>query len=121
MASSSVPPDHPGLPALAQALRMFAELPEAEAEVLRRAIREVRLAPGGPMSPQTIGFVLSGLMRAYYLDADGRERIKTFWPEGVLAYSLGATAAHPGASPDDVLEDWTVEAIEETHLFTLSL
>jgi len=123
MTRETIPSHHPHLPALVQAIRSFAHLPDSEAEVLRLAISEKHLEPGKAnrtMSPQTIGFVISGLLRAYYLDAQGRERTKAFWPAGQLVYSLGATQAHPGKT-DDVLDDWTVEAIEPTHLFTLSL
>ncbi|HTL13323.1 MAG TPA: Crp/Fnr family transcriptional regulator [Bdellovibrionota bacterium] len=111
---------HPALPALYATLSALAPLPPTEAENLRAAIREEKLAAGGSMSPQTIGFVITGLLRAFYVDADGKERTKAFWPEGVLAYSLGATQAHPGASDED-LEDWTVQAVEPSHVFTLAL
>jgi CRP-like cAMP-binding protein len=118
--SAPVTRDHPGFPKLTAALRSFAPLPDAEAEALRLAIREERLQPGQPMNPQTIGFVIGGLLRAFYLDSEGHDRTKTFWAEGQLCYSLGATHATPG-TPELALEDWTVEAVEPTHLFTLAL
>lgn len=115
-----VAPGHPGLPRLVAALNAFAPLPPAEAERLRRAIREEGIEKGGRMNPRTIGFVLEGLLRAYDVDREGREHTKAFWPEGVLVYSLGATQARPGGSPD-ALDDWTVDAVEPTRLFTLAL
>jgi CRP-like cAMP-binding protein len=109
------------MPRLIAGLRSFAPLPDSQTEILRGAIREDLIEPGRRMNPRTIGFLLEGLLRAYYLDSAGRERTKTFWAENVLVYSLGATLPRPGQSTPDVLEDWTVEAIEPTRVFTLSL
>lgn len=115
-----VAPSHPDLPALYAALAAFAPLPLAEGENLRQAIREEHLDPNQRMNPRTIGFLMRGLLRAYYVDASGKERTKAFWSEGQLVYSLGATQARPGAQ-DDALDDWTVEAVEPAQLFTLAL
>jgi CRP-like cAMP-binding protein len=40
-------------------------------------------------TPQTIGFVISGILRLYYVDSDGNEAIKSFCAENsfVAAYS----------------------------------
>src|SRR6476620_10310769 len=111
----------PDFPRLVHALQMFASLPAEEAETLRAAIREETLKTGQKMSGASIAFVHSGLMRAFYIDSAGRDRTKAFWAETTLTYSLGATNAHPGSDPTDTLEDWTVEAVEPTELFTLSL
>ena len=67
------------------------------------------------MNPSAIGFILSGLLRAYYLDSAGKERTKTFWNEDNLVYSLGATRTQARtAARTEVLEDWTIEAVEPT-------
>jgi CRP-like cAMP-binding protein len=114
--------ENPAFPRLVAGLRTFAPLPAAEAAVLREAIREEKLAPGDKMNPSTIGFVIEGLLRAFYLDSEGRERTMTFWAEDRLVYSLGATRASPGAPADgEVLEDWTVAAVTPARLFTLAL
>ncbi len=84
----------PGTKSFLASLRALADVPEAELAKLLALFRPTTLRRGehllraGEM-PRSLAFVESGLLRLYYLDADGREFTKSFCTEGevVAAYS----------------------------------
>lgn len=79
---------------LEAALRTLADIPNSEI-AKARALFHVRDLPRGSLlvrageMPQTIAFVCEGILRLYYLDANGREYTKSFCVEHelVAAYS----------------------------------
>ncbi|MEA5577270.1 cyclic nucleotide-binding domain-containing protein [Anabaena sp. UHCC 0451] len=75
-------------------LQAIAEIPELEINKLSSIFHPVTLTAGEHLikageAPKTIGFVLSGLLRLYYLDNSGTEFTKSFClsNEFIAAYS----------------------------------
>lgn len=79
---------------LRQFLQTMVDAPDDELEQMGRLFRPASLARGAFFiqageQPQTLGFVLSGLLRLYYIDEAGGEYTKAFCVENsfVAAYS----------------------------------
>jgi CRP-like cAMP-binding protein len=75
-------------------LRSLADIPDAEMAKAVDLFRPMRLRRGAFFMqagdiPQSIGFLVSGVMRLYYMDEHGREYTKSFCvpPDVVSAYS----------------------------------
>lgn len=68
-----------------------------------------------------LGFVVSGILRAYYADQNGKEYNKTFFPERTFVTSLAAVLLRqPGYLNFDALTDvqlWVADYYEMTALF----
>jgi CRP-like cAMP-binding protein len=84
----------PGAQSFLASLRSLADVPQAELAKLFALCRPAILRRGEYVlrageTPRSLAFVESGLLRLYYLDADGREFTKSFCTEGevVAAYS----------------------------------
>lgn len=63
--------------------------------------------------PQRIGFNVSGLMRLFYIDSNGTERIKHFCIENTLAISYSAFLLREESK-------LYIQAIEDTKLLTIN-
>lgn len=75
-------------------LRSLADIPDAEMEKVARIFRPVSLPKGTFLSrageiPQTLSFIISGIVRLYYITPGGVEVTKSFRTENhfVAAYS----------------------------------
>ncbi len=62
--------------------------------------------------PRYIGYVVSGLLRLYYIDAEGRDVTKHFSPEGTLAISYSAFLQREESR-------FFIQALEETKLYVI--
>ena len=60
--------------------------------------------------PRYIGYVVSGLLRLYYIDAEGRDVTKHFCPENTLAISYSAFLQRQESR-------FFIQAIEDTKLY----
>ena len=94
-----------------KALQSFTPVPDEELQKAKDIFHPVRLEKecffvrAGEI-PQTLGFVVSGLLRFYYIDAAGNEFIKSFSIENgfVAAYS-GLLLGEPSRLFIDAIED----------------
>lgn len=84
----------PGTKSFLASLHALADVPETEGVKLFALCRPAILRRGEHLlrageTPRSLAFVEAGLLRLYYLDADGREFTKSFCTEGevVAAYS----------------------------------
>lgn len=84
----------PGTQSFLASLRALADVPETELAKLLALCRPAALRRGEHLlrageTPHSLAFVEAGLLRLYYLDADGREFTKSFCAEGevIAAYS----------------------------------
>lgn len=84
----------PGTKSFLASLQALADVPESELAKLFVLFRPTTLRRGEHLlragdTPRSLAFVESGLLRLYYLNADGREFTKSFCAEGevVAAYS----------------------------------
>lgn len=62
--------------------------------------------------PRFIGYVASGLLRLYYIDAEGRDVTKHFSPEGTLAISYSAFLQREESR-------FFIQALEDTKLYVI--
>jgi CRP-like cAMP-binding protein len=60
--------------------------------------------------PQYIGYVVSGLLRLYYIDAEGKDVTKHFSPEGTLAISYSAFLQREESR-------FFIQALEDTKMY----
>ena len=96
---------------LHQVIRSFTAIPEAEWTKARQLFQPVVLQKGSFFVragevPKSLGFVVSGLLRLFYIDDDGAEFNKSFSAENgfVAAYS-GLLLQEPSRLFVDALED----------------
>ncbi|MCA9609020.1 MAG: Crp/Fnr family transcriptional regulator [Myxococcales bacterium] len=102
---------------LRRALDALAPLTPREWEVGRAAAKLIRLEAGEPWEsagdvPSRFGVVARGLVRKYYVDVEGRERIRAFVSEGgfVGAYAALLTGG---------VSELHIQALEPTELWSL--
>lgn len=108
-AAANRPP--PGLQTFLGSLRALADVPDAELAKLGALFRTAALRRGAHLirageMPGQLAFVEAGLLRLYYLDAEGREFTKSFCAEGevVAAYSA-LLLSQPSRLSIEALED----------------
>lgn len=96
---------------LAAYLRRLAPIPERELAPVLALFRPAGASRGSLVlsagdTPRTIGFLAAGLLRLFYLDAEGRESTKSFCaaPDLVAAYSA-LLLAEPARFFIEALED----------------
>jgi len=70
-------------------LRSITEVPDAEVEKMIRIFEHKKLEKGqffirAGERPQTIGFIISGILRLYYLNDNGDEFTKSFCVENEM-------------------------------------
>jgi len=99
---------------LLDVLETIHPLPDSERSYLVDRLRWIELAKGDfflrPAKPATqIGFLVSGLIRYFYVSEDGREYTKHFCVPGHFVSSYASLAA--GTS-----SDYWIEALEPTRL-----
>jgi CRP-like cAMP-binding protein len=102
---------------LAEYFKKIASVPDSEIEYVLSLVVEMPLQKGELFirdgdAEFNLGFVSKGLLKAYYLTADGKQFIRSFYAEGegVSAYSSFLSGIPAGIN---------IEAIEESHLWTL--
>ena len=102
---------------LAEYFRKIASVPDNEIEhvlslVVEKVVEKGELFIRDGDAEFNLGFVSKGLLKAYYLTADGKQFIRSFYAEGegVSAYSSFLSGTPAGIN---------IEAIEDTHLWTL--
>jgi CRP-like cAMP-binding protein len=98
-------------------LQHLAPIPDAEWRFARTLLRPTRLAKGEHLTRQgevatEFGWIHRGLVRKYYVDAGGRERVRGFAAEGQIA---GAYASLLTRAPATL----SVQAAEPTELLVM--
>lgn len=105
------------LKTLGDAMNFPEGVPAGEAEKLFAGKMEKRLKAhefllqAGEV-PRYIGYVVSGLLRLYYIDAEGKDSTKHFAPEGTLAISYSAFLQRTESR-------FFIQALEDTHLYLI--
>lgn len=106
-------------PEVAEPLRHFLKtlgpLPDAEWEAFLPHLRKKTLRPGEHLvkvggDPQPVGFVVRGLLKAWYATRTGKEYIRVFLPESTLA------AAYVALLRGDTESEVNLTALEPTEL-----
>ena len=80
---------------LARYLRSWADVPDSEMAEIRRVFRPKHAGPGELLvragdAPSEVHFVVDGLVRVFYVDAEGVERTKAFRAENRLVCAFSA-------------------------------
>lgn len=102
---------------LGDSMNFAAGVPEEEARKLLERKKEKTLKAdefflrAGEV-PWYIGYVVSGLLRLYYIDAEGRDVTKHFSPEGTLAISYSAFLQREESK-------FFIQALEETKMYVI--
>jgi CRP-like cAMP-binding protein len=106
-------------PEVAEPLRVFlgilAPLPDEEWSALFRHMRRRKLRVGEHFvraggDPQPVGFVVQGLLKAWYTTRTGKEHIRVFLPENTVA------AAYVALLRGDATSEVNLTALEPTEL-----
>ncbi len=95
-------------------MRSIADVPEDEAEKMAEVFRHEKLDKGqffirAGERPQTIGFIISGILRLYYLNDKGDEFTKAFCVENEMVAAYSALLLE---EPSRLF----IEALEDTSL-----
>jgi CRP-like cAMP-binding protein len=103
---------------LQHTLQALAAIPDAELAAVLRLFQPIHIAKDGFFvrageRPSTIGFLVAGLLRLYYLDEDGNEWTKSFCVEGEF---IGAYRALLENAPSQLF----IQALEPTTLLVAS-
>jgi CRP-like cAMP-binding protein len=99
-------------------MNFAADIPREEKNRVLKYVHPVTIKKDGYFLragevPRRIGFNLSGLMRLFYIDSDGKEIIKHFCLENTLAISYSAFLLREESK-------FYIQAIEETKLLTIN-
>jgi CRP-like cAMP-binding protein len=96
---------------LATTLRSWADLPDEEIARCSALFHPISARRGEVLlhageTPHTLMLVVSGLLRLFYIDGEGREYTKSFCPEGEIVAAYSALLQHtPSRLFIDALED----------------
>lgn len=112
-----MPEDAPGAQRFLASLQLLADVPDAELAKLLSLCRPAALCRGEHLlrageTPRSLAFVESGLLRLYYLDADGREFTKSICMEGEVVAAYSALLL-------DEPSRLFIEALEDTRLLVV--
>jgi CRP-like cAMP-binding protein len=96
-------------------MRMLAPLPDEEWTALAGHMRRKKLRPGEHFvkaggDPQPVGFVVRGLLKAWYTTRTGKEHIRVFLAENTVA------AAYVALLRGDATSEVNLTALEPTEL-----